>query len=157
MNHRASIYANPLILNGFYYAKLLDVHVETGEQPYLWASLLARSNSHDAADVRLSSIIYRSSKSEELLTKFRWTFRIEDDTIDAHLAALGRWGCVGVVTNTYQQQEYSAVIYIQQNLAMRNISRLLANREKMIGEPEWPEHLPVDGETAPREGCDVSE
>lgn len=140
MNHKASIYTNPLIPANLYYCKLLDVHLDTSDRPFLWACLLTGPCYHEYSGLRLASIIYRSPKSEELIEKFRKTFRIEDDALEAHVAALGRWGCVSIFPREYQAEQFSCVGYVTQNPSMRGIARLLEERQQIIGGIEWPEY-----------------
>jgi len=137
MNHKASIYSNTVMPTGLYYAKLLDLHLDTSDHPYLWSSLMTGSAHEAYADVKLSSIIYRTPKSEELIAKFKATFRIAGaDNLDAYLDALGRWGCVSVSEHEYQGTEFSCVSFVRQNAQMQSTSMSFEKREQM-GEKAW--------------------
>ena len=136
MNHKASIYSNTVMPSGLYYAKLLDLHIDTSDHPYLWSSLVTGSAYEAYADVKLSSIIYRTPKSEELIAKFKATFRIAGDDLESYLEALGRWGCVSVSLHEYQGTEFSCVSFVRQNAQMRSTSISYEKREQM-GEKAW--------------------
>lgn len=141
MNHKSSIYANPLIPTNLYFVKLLDVFLDASDKPYLWASVLTGPAYQECSGVPLASIIYRTERSEQLIGKFRLTFRIEDQSMESYLAAVGRWGCVSVFGKEYQGQQFSCISYVHQNPVMQKTSRLLEKREQIIGGIEWPDHV----------------
>ena len=137
MNHKASIYSNTVMPSGLYYAKLLDLHLDNSDHPYLWTNLITGSAYEAYSDVKLASIIYRTPKSEELIAKFKATFRISGaNDLESYLEALGRWGCVSVFLKEYECQEFSCVSFVRQNSQMRFTSFALEKREQM-GEKAW--------------------
>ena len=137
MNYKASIYSNPVILTGLYYCKLLDLHLDTSDKPYLWSSLTTGEYYGAYSAVKLASILYLTPKTEELVAKFKATFRISGaDDLDAYLDALGRWGCVSVMQRDYQSTEFSCVSFVRQNRQMQLTSVSLEKREQM-GEKAW--------------------
>lgn len=89
------------------------------------------------SDTKLSSIIYRTPKSEELIAKFKATFRISGaDDLESNLGALGRWGCVSISVHDYHSTEFSCVSFVRQNAQMQFTSMSLEKREQM-GEKAW--------------------
>ena len=56
MSRKSSIYANPVIAGGLYYCKLLDVYLETGEHPYVWARLLTGPAYGERSGIRLAAV-----------------------------------------------------------------------------------------------------
>lgn len=120
MNHKASIYANPVIPSGLYYAKLIDLYVEENDSPYIWASLMLSPAYGENAGKILSSILYMTPQSQTLVAKFKLTFRITgDDTLENYQQSIGLWGCISIVPCVYQHDEFSCVVYITQNRQMR--------------------------------------
>ena len=120
MNHKASIYSNPVIPTGLYYAQLLDLDLDTSDSPYLWTCLALGEQYGAYSGTKLHSILYFTPKTEELVAKFKATFRIDEaHTLDEHLEALGRWGCVGVYESHYQNDEFLCVSFVRQNRQMR--------------------------------------
>jgi hypothetical protein len=138
MNHKASIYSNPLIPPGLYYCKLLDIHLDTSDQPFIWTCLATGPNYGDFSNIKLNSILYNSLKSEELVAKLQATFRISDlNDPESCAEALGRWGCISVFPREWQCQEFSCVGFVRQNQGMRVTAGMLERRERE-GE-EWAE------------------
>ena len=131
MNHKASIYSNPSIPAGLYFAKLLDVHLEESDHPYLWASLLTGPAYGEYSGMKLSAILYLTPKSQELLNKFRTTFRVSGPHCpESYLDALGRWGCVSVFPSAHQMTEFSCVSFVNQNARMMFTSLSLEKKEQ---------------------------
>lgn len=137
MNHKASIYANPIIPGGLYYAKLIDLYVEREQSPYIWASLMLSPAYGEHAGALLSSILYVTPQSQTLVAKFKSTFCITGaDTIGNYQQSIGLWGCVSVVPRTYLHDDFSCVVYVTQNRQMRQIADKLRNDEEN-GRLDW--------------------
>jgi len=137
MNHKASIYANPIIAGGLYYAKLIDLHVEEQDSQYIWASLMLSPVYGENAGKILSSILYMTPQSQALVAKFKSTFHISgEDTLENYQQSVGLWGCVSVVPRTYQHEEFSCIVYITQNRQMRQIANKIKKDEEE-GLLEW--------------------
>ena len=135
MNHKASIYSNPVIPAGLYYCQLLDLHLDISDQPYLWSSLLTGPSYGEYSEMKLASVLYLTPKSAELLAKFKATFRIVgEEDVESYLEAVGRWGCVSVFPKKYQCQEFSCVTFVRQNGLMQKTSRTLEEREQIAAE-----------------------
>jgi hypothetical protein len=60
MNHKASIYSNPVLPTGLYFCKLLDLHFDASDHPYIWSSLLTGPSYGEYSGTKLSSILYRT-------------------------------------------------------------------------------------------------
>jgi hypothetical protein len=144
MSHKSSIYSNPVIPAGFYNCKLLDLHLhidldasDTSDKPYLWSSLITGEYYGEYSGVTLASILYLTPNTEELVAKFKATFRISGaESEDDYLEALGRWGCVSVSPHEYEGTEFSCVSFVRQNSQMRATSISFEQRERM-GEKAW--------------------
>ena len=138
MNHKASIYSNPVIPAGLYFCKLLDLHLDTSDRPFLWSNFVTGPAYGEHSDIKLASIIYRTPKSEEeLITKFKAMFRISAaDDLESYLGALGRWGCVSISVHDYHSTQFSCLSFVRQNAQMQFTSSSLEKREQM-GEKAW--------------------
>lgn len=137
MNHKASIYANPVIPGGLYYAKLIDLHVEQEQSSYIWASLMLSPAYGAHAGAMLSSILYVTPQSQALVAKFKSTFRIVGaDTLENYQESIGLWGCVSVVPRTYQHDDFSCIVYVTQNRQMRQIADKI-KKDEDEGLLEW--------------------
>jgi len=137
MNHKASIYANPLIPGGLYYAKLIDLYVEEKDSSYIWASLMLSPAYGEYAGKILSSLLYVTPQSQTLVDKFKSTFRITgDDTLENYQQSVGLWGCVSIVPRNYQHEDFSCAVYVTQNRQMRYVAEKLQKAEQE-GLLEW--------------------
>jgi hypothetical protein len=56
MNHKASIYSNPVIPAGLYYCKLLDIHLDTSDQPFIWTCFATGPSYGEWSNIELNSI-----------------------------------------------------------------------------------------------------
>ncbi len=90
MNYKASIYANPIVPACLYYAKLVDLHVEQEQSPYIWASLMLSPAYGENAGKIFSSILYVTPQSQTLVAKYKLIFSItREDILNNYQQAIG--------------------------------------------------------------------
>jgi hypothetical protein len=130
MSRAFSIYANPVIVPGFYWSKVVDLRAEqVGEgRPRLSARLQIGPMHEAAAGVTLASIIHPTDAARFFYINFMNAYRIAGTNYEQ---TIGRWASVGVYTADYQGTRYSAVRYTHQPLLIRTNAMILERAEAL--------------------------
>ena len=126
---------NPVLPNGFYNVKCLDVQVENGlGMPIIIACLkvVPYAPYGEAQNAELWVTLRDTPNAEGLHAKFRDTFRVEEDPSEA----IGRFGCILVDAGTYEGAEYSAVHFTRQSEWSRQAAMRLEEDDR-DGELPW--------------------
>jgi hypothetical protein len=115
MINPCSIYRNPQIPSGYFYAKVIDLQTEPMEgyvMPKVLVKLKLHSDHGLGDNVVLSAIVYPTPKAKFFYMNFLNTF-LTNDEVDVEKVK-NRWGCIKVYPTKYGQTEYSAVQWIYQ-------------------------------------------
>jgi hypothetical protein len=129
MRFPSTIYANPLIPHGYYWAKVTDLRIEHCgmERPRLWVELEIGPMHEEQRGLQLCSIIHPTAASVYFYSNFIHAFRISGMN---YLEAIGRWASVEVHPAEYQGTEYSAVKYTHQPVPLRVEALRIEQAEK---------------------------
>ena len=108
---------NPLIPDGYYYAKLLTVETEPSD--YVYPKILATLGLHQMYNLApnnvLCAIIHPTANSHFHYKNFHNTFFM-GKRIDELRSGINRWGSVKSYRTQFNGVEYSAVRFIYQPL-----------------------------------------
>lgn len=122
---------NPLIPEGYYFAKVIDVEAEHAE--YLFPKLLIKLQLHPMyglpKDTLFQAILFPTDKSFFYYKNFFNTFMPGVDT-DNTEKAVGKWGSIEVYNSEFGDIEYSAVRFCYQPLTIRLETWRLEKEEK---------------------------
>jgi hypothetical protein len=134
MIDRSSIYFNPVIDQGYYYMKVIDIQTEPYPDcvmPLIQVRLQPHPEEGFAKDCTFSAIVYPTSQARYHMMNFLSTFLKNEET-DVE-KVLHRWGCVQIYTAQYGKSKYSAIHWIYQtSITQRNIERIYEEeREQM--------------------------
>jgi len=120
MIDNATVFDNPLIPEGYYYAKIIAVESEPSD--YTFPKLLIELTIHPmygiSDDAELSAIIHPTDRSYYHYKNFFNTYMlgVETDEIDK---AVGRWGSIQIVNSHFNDSQYSTVRFVYQPLQIR--------------------------------------
>jgi hypothetical protein len=124
----SSIYHNPQISPGYYYAKVIDLQTEP-MAGYMMPKVLVRlrlHSDHELGDnVILAAVVYPTPNAKFIYMNFLNTF-LENHEVEINKIQ-NRWGCIKVYPAKYGTTEYSAVQWIYQlPPAKRQIAKIVA-------------------------------
>jgi hypothetical protein len=126
MIDRSSIYRNPVIDDGYYYMKVIEVQTEPYPNcvmPLIQVRLQPHPEDDFAKDCTFSAIVYPTEKARFHMMNFLNTF-LKNDEADIG-KVLHRWGCVQIYTAKYGKTQYSAVHWVfQTSITKQNIDRI---------------------------------
>jgi len=130
----SSIYRNPIIPEGYYYLKVIDIQTEPYQDcvmPRIQVRLQPHPDDGFDKELTLSAIVYPTEKAKYFMLNFLNTFLENDETNVEKV--LHRWGCVRVYTAEYGESQYSAIKWIYQTpITRRNIEHIYEEeREQM--------------------------
>lgn len=121
MIDKSTIYENPVIPQGFYFAKLIDLELEEvgAERPLIWAKLrIGPFYDNGAAGSILTAIIHPTEKADKYYLGFRQNFNLSEEPPN-YTKALSRWGCIWAYATTYKNTTYAAVRFCYQPIDIR--------------------------------------
>jgi len=131
---------NPLIPEGYYFAKVIDVEAEPAE--YFFPKLLIKLQLHPMyglpKDTYFQAILFPTDKAFFYYKNFFNTYMPGKDADDMAMA-VGKWGSIEVYNSEFGDIEYSAVRFCYQPLWIRLESWRIEKEEKTISANH---HLP---------------
>jgi len=126
---------NPLIPEGYYYAKVIEV--ETEQSGYNYPKLLVTLTLHPMYGLPpttcFRAILHPSEKAWFHYKNFFNTYLLGKD-VDELDKAVGVWGSVKIYSSGFEDIEYSAVRFCYQPIPIRLESWRITKEEKSIGE-----------------------
>jgi hypothetical protein len=135
--NKGYMFWNPVIPDGFYYVKLLNIELEEIEgysRPLIHARLkIVPRYSDEINGLELSSIIHTTENSNGLWEAFCNTFMITNCDYDG---AVGRFGSVIVQEKKYESTKFGQVSYCRQPHMVRSMC-LSMQEEDEHGEIPW--------------------
>ena len=128
------LFSNPLVLPGYYFAKVIDVEAEQANHyfPKLQVTLELHPMYGLPKGTYFRSIIHPSDKAYYHYKNFFITFMPGKDKNDLD-QAIGKWGSVEVYSSEFADIEYSAVRFCYQPLWVRFESYWITQEEKENG------------------------
>ena len=107
------ILKNPLIPEGYYFAKITDIEAE--ESTFIFPKLLVKLQLHKQYKLGenniFHAILHPTSNSYYHYKNFFNSFMLGQET-DKLEEAIGLWGSVELSNSTFQELEYSAVRFV---------------------------------------------
>lgn len=131
-----SVFDNPIIPMGYYYAQVLRIEAEPVDGftfPKLHIQLRLHPGYGLPEGALFSAILFPSPKTYFHYKNFYNTFMLGQFT-DALDKAIGHWGCVQIYPSIYAGVEYSAVRFVYQPMPIRMESWRL-DREEINNDP----------------------
>ena len=118
MKFPSTIYANPIVEPGYYWAKCVDVVPEHcgAERPRLWIQLELGPMHEGAAGVRLCTILHPTPAARYFFVNFLNAYRVHGLNYNE---AIGRWASIQVYAAEYGATKYSAIKFTYQSLPLR--------------------------------------
>jgi len=127
------IYNNPIIPNGFYYAKVIEAEAEPSD--YLFPKLLIKLILHHSynlpENIVFSAIIHPTHMSYWHYKNFFHTF-LWDGYIGEHEKTVGQWGSVKIQKSMYDENGYSSVRFVYQPRLIRIETYRIMKAEKEV-------------------------
>ena len=123
---------NPLIPEGYYFAKVIEIEAEPAE--YYFPKLLVKLQLHPMYGLPkhtcFQAILFPTNKSYYHYKNFFNTYMPGQDADDL-TKAVGNWGSVEIYNSEFGDIEYSAVRFCYQPLAIRLDAHRLTKEEKI--------------------------
>lgn len=130
----STIYMNPVVPQGYYFAKVRNVMTErvTGaDRPKIWVELELGPMYREHSGRRFCVIIHPSEKAGYIYVNFLNSFRV---TGARYEEAIGRWASVELCPAKYEKTHYSAVRFCHQLRVIRRQCLRLEEVERRLGE-----------------------
>ncbi len=122
---------NPLIPEGYYFAKVIEIESEPSD--YYFPKIMVKLQLHPmyglSNDTCLRAILIPTEKSYYHYKNFFNTYMPGQDADDL-TKAVGKWGSVEIYTSEFGDIEYSAARFCYQPLAIRLDAHRLTKEEK---------------------------
>jgi len=131
-----SVFDNPIIPNGYYYAKVLRIEAEPvldSKFPKLYIQLRLHPSYGLSEGTIFSSLLFPSPKTYFHYKNFYNTYMLGQFT-DEFDKAIGQWGCIQIYPSILAGVEYSSVRFVYQPMPIRMESWRL-DREETNNDP----------------------